>query len=57
MNALPVNHCLARAYVSPQVYTGRFSPMEGLCRGTIFPELFSPYVPSEYIVEGGACRV
>jgi len=47
--------CLARAYVPPQVYRGRWSPMEGLMRGTIFPELYSPYVPSEYVVEVG-CR-
>lgn len=34
---------LARAYVPMQIYTRRFSPMEGLARGTIFPELVSPY--------------
>lgn len=34
---------LARAYVPPQVYTERFNPAEGLRRGTIFPELVSPY--------------
>lgn len=34
---------LARAYVPFQVFTTRFDPMEGLRRGTIFPELFMPY--------------
>lgn len=34
---------LARAYVPMQIYARRFSPMEGLQRGTIFPELVSPY--------------
>ena len=58
MNAVTVaNPCLARAFIQPQVYAGRFSPMEGLYRGTVFPELFSPYVPSRYIAEGGACHV
>ncbi|WP_338823209.1 hypothetical protein MHOCP_14340 [Moorella humiferrea] len=36
---------LARAYVPWQRYTNRWDPMEGLARGTIFPELFSPYQP------------
>ena len=54
MNAIPTRDCrLARAYVPPQAYTGRWCPMDGLHRGTIFPELYSPYVPSEFVVEGG----
>ncbi|HHY08791.1 MAG: spore coat associated protein CotJA [Syntrophomonadaceae bacterium] len=36
---------LARAYFKIQQYTKRYSPMEGLQRGTIFPELFMPYGP------------
>ncbi|MCR4425368.1 MAG: spore coat associated protein CotJA [Firmicutes bacterium] len=35
---------LARAYVPPQVYTTRWDPAEGLRRGTIFPELYMPYM-------------
>lgn len=58
MEVMPVtNLCLARAYIPPQVYTGRWSPMEGLHRGTIFPELYNPYIPSEYVVEGVGCCV
>ncbi|NPV25848.1 MAG: spore coat associated protein CotJA [Firmicutes bacterium] len=38
------DHELARAYVPFQVYTNRFEPIEGLRRGTIFPELVRPYV-------------
>ena len=34
---------LARAYIKDQQYTKRFSPMEGLEKGTIFPELYMPY--------------
>ncbi|MGI6603837.1 MAG: spore coat associated protein CotJA [bacterium] len=34
---------LARAYVPFQIYTTRFDPVEGLRRGTIFPELYMPY--------------
>lgn len=36
---------LARAYFKIQQYTRRFSPMEGLKKGTIFPELYLPYGP------------
>lgn len=35
---------LARAYVPPQVYSGIMSPAEGLQKGTVFPELYQPYV-------------
>jgi hypothetical protein len=34
---------LARAYVPFQKLCNTFSPVEGLVKGTIFPELFSPY--------------
>ncbi|MDI3540960.1 hypothetical protein H0A61_02089 [Koleobacter methoxysyntrophicus] len=34
---------LARAYVPFQTYTERYTPLEGLDRGTIFPELYFPY--------------
>ncbi|NLW44524.1 MAG: spore coat associated protein CotJA [Syntrophomonadaceae bacterium] len=30
-----------------QEYTKRFSPMEGLQKGTIFPELYMPYEKHE----------
>ncbi|HHZ20506.1 MAG TPA: spore coat associated protein CotJA [Firmicutes bacterium] len=36
---------LARAYVPFQAYVERWPPMVGLERGTIFPELYRPYVP------------
>lgn len=34
---------LARAYVPFQIYSEHFKPMEGLLKGTIFPELYFPY--------------
>lgn len=36
---------LARAYIKIQQYTRRWPPMEALYKGTIFPELYSPYEP------------
>ncbi len=34
---------LARAFFREQKYQRRFSPMEALEKGTIFPELYCPY--------------
>jgi hypothetical protein len=34
---------LARAYVLNQQYTESYPPEEALERGTMFPELYSPY--------------
>lgn len=39
---------LARAYIPYQEYTHRWQPLEGLKRGTIFPELFRPYTRLEH---------
>lgn len=40
---------LAKAYVVYQVYpTTFFNSMEALHTGTIFPELYRPYDPTEY---------
>ncbi|MGI6515123.1 MAG: spore coat associated protein CotJA [Syntrophomonadales bacterium] len=38
---------LARAFIKIQEYTKRYSPMEGLQKGTIFPELYMPYEKHE----------
>lgn len=35
---------LARAYVPFQNYCSVYSPKEGLAKGTVFPELYQPYV-------------
>ncbi|HHU50681.1 MAG TPA: spore coat associated protein CotJA [Firmicutes bacterium] len=39
---------LARAYVPFQVFSQRWEPLEGLMKGTIFPELYFPYKRREY---------
>lgn len=39
---------LARAYIPWQRFTTKWSPAEGLARGTIFPELYKPYKPRKH---------
>ncbi len=43
MNAPNDRMRLARAYVPFQIFCERLDPMEGLMKGTIFPELYFPY--------------
>ena len=38
---------LASAYVVPQIYRKAYPPTEALKSGTVFPELFIPYMPDE----------
>jgi hypothetical protein len=38
---------LAKAYVKFQVFDQVFNQSEALRRGTLFPELYIPYVPTE----------
>ena len=40
----PVMLRLAQAYVPMQVYINHWDPMRALMRGTVFPELYRPYV-------------
>lgn len=47
---------LARAYVPIQNMNQVFSQREALQRGTLFPELYDPYVPKENGMNGGRCR-
>lgn len=45
---MPVNPQLARAYVPYQQHPSRmFPPKEALYKGTVFPELYKPYVPTK----------
>ncbi len=39
------------AYVPVQTMTKIFTPADGLEKGTIFPELVSPYVPLQSVAE------
>ena len=39
---------LAAAYVPFQKFCGTLAPMEALCKGTAFIELFSPYRKREF---------
>jgi hypothetical protein len=45
----PMKMRLARAYIPFQRYGRLWSPAEGLARGTIFPDLYSPYVAKEKV--------
>ncbi len=38
---------LAEAYVPYQVFCKVYEPMKGLMKGTIFPELYRPYVKTK----------
>lgn len=41
------NYELAQAYIPFQYYTNSFSPKEALRKGTLFPELYRPYLPGK----------
>lgn len=43
----PKNAMFGHCYVMNQTLNKTYSPQESLKRGTIFPELFSPYNPGD----------
>lgn len=47
----PKNAMFGHAYVMDQMLRKTFSPEEALKKGTIFPELFSPYAPGDSMRE------
>lgn len=47
----PRNAMFGHAYVMDQTLTKTFSPEDALKKGTIFPELFSPYSPGDSMRE------
>lgn len=55
----PTNYIFGYCYVPNQMINETFTPPAGLCRGTIFPELVSPYEPDDsikfinYLKQGG----
>ena len=46
------NKELARAHIEIQHFHKRWDPMEGLLKGTVFPELYRPYYPRQSKDEG-----
>lgn len=47
---------LARAYVPFQTMNQVYNQAEALRKGTLFPELYRPYVPDEKKATGGRYR-
>lgn len=47
---------LAQAYVPFQIYRDAFCPEQALKNGTLFPELYKPYVYEHSKNHGGKCR-
>ncbi len=47
----PKNAMFGHAYVMDQTLKNTFSPEEALRKGTVFPELFSPYSPGDSMRE------
>lgn len=58
-NAFPENYLFGHAYTPNFTMSKTFTPEDGLCNGTIFPELVSPYRPGQsmdfinYLRSGG----
>ena len=50
-NVFPENPMYAQSYVPIQVMDKTFIPVVGLRKGTIFPELVSPYSPNQSMEE------
>ena len=50
-DSFPKNIMYGHAYVKNQNMNTIFSPEEGLRRGTLFPELVSPYEPGDSMIE------
>ena len=46
-NLFPNDLMYGHAYVPNQVMTNTFNPHEALRKGSLFPELVSPYVPCQ----------
>lgn len=50
-NVFPENPMYGQSYVPWQVMNDVYKPEVGLCKGTIFPELVSPYSPGQSMEE------
>lgn len=49
--SFPKNAMFGYSYVMDQMLTKTYSPEEALKKGTVFPELFSPYSPGDSMKE------
>lgn len=50
-SGFPIKYMYGHAYVPNQVFRNTFTPQEGLEKGTMFPELVSPYMPLDSMRE------
>ncbi len=50
-DGFPMNPMYAQSYVPLQVMDNTYMPCSGLHKGTIFPELVSPYEPCQSMAE------
>ena len=61
-DGFPTNPMYAQSYVPVQIMNNTYTPCNGLSKGTIFPELVSPYCPGQsmavidYIREANTIR-
>jgi hypothetical protein len=55
-NIFPTNYMYGQSYVPIQYIDKTFTPEEGLRNGSMFPELVSPYNPSDSIRENQFLR-
>lgn len=55
-SVFPLNPMLAQSYVPIQEMNRTFTPCCGLKMGTIFPELVSPYMPGQSMMENEYLR-
>jgi len=55
-SVFPVNYMYGQSYVPIQYIDKTFTPEEGLRNGSMFPELVSPYNPSDSIRENQFLR-
>lgn len=55
-NGLPASPQFGQSYVPLQIMNRTFIPSVGLEKGTIFPELVSPYEPCQSVAENAFIR-
>lgn len=56
MYNFPTNPMFGQAYVPMQRLTNTFTPCVGLKMGTLFPEMYSNYIPCQSLMENNMIR-